>query len=206
MSFLTIAQNVSFSVGISTPATMLARRIEASREFQELYEYINEAGKEIARRVDWGQLTKSATLVGTGANIEFDMPADYSRLVSGVCVLAGANVVRPLSRAEWTNLTPSEGVPRYFLLEDNKIQFFPYLATGSNAVVTYQGVNWATGVDGDAEGFVNDADTGLFPESLMEKATIYRWKRQKGLPYQDRETEYEAALQDFARFNDRSRL
>ena len=49
-------------------------------------------------------------------------------------------------------------------------------------------------------------DSPLVDEDLFAKALIVRWRRQKGMSFADEEAEYEAALQDFARFNDRSRF
>lgn len=39
-----------------------------------------------------------------------------------------------------------------------------------------------------------DDDTTLFPERLLVKGVIWRWKRQKGLPYEDNLAEFEADL------------
>ena len=51
-----------------------------------------------------------------------------------------------------------------------------------------------------------DDETSLIDENLFAKGLIVRWRRQKGMEYADHEAEYEAALMDIARFNDRSRV
>ena len=53
---------------------------------------------------------------------------------------------------------------------------------------------------------MNNEDTPLVPSELFELGLIYRWKRQKGLPYSDFENEYEASLNNYASFDDNSRL
>ena len=51
-----------------------------------------------------------------------------------------------------------------------------------------------------------DTDTVLVDEGLFIKGLIVRWRRQKQMDVADYEAEYEAAMSDFARFNDRTRF
>lgn len=198
MSLLTICQKLALNVGLETPSQV----INGDRDMQEARQFCDEAGEELARRVDWGDLTATATLTGDGTNLKHTLPATFSRLVRGVCVTASGNVVRPLSRAEWASLTPTEGAPRYFLLEDDSITLWPYLANGSTATVTYQSNAWCSNGTGQ---WSADDQTSLIDESLMLKGLIARWRRQKGMPYQDEEAEYEAAIEQYAMFDDRGR-
>ena len=51
-----------------------------------------------------------------------------------------------------------------------------------------------------------DTDTAVIDEKLILKGLILRWRRQKGMPFEDYEAEYEADLAALASFDDRSRL
>ena len=200
MTLLTIAQGLARNVGMQVPSSVVGN---AAREWVEALQFANETGEELARRVDWGQLQASATLTGDGTNKVHALPAAFARLNQGVCVRAGASIVRPLSRAEWNTLTPVEGTPRYFLLEGAEITLFPFLADLATVTVQYQAKNWT---DAGGSAFTADTQSSLIDEGLFLKGLVVRWRRQKGMPYQDEEAEYEAALADFARFNDRSRI
>lgn len=201
MTLLTIAANIAFDVGIEEPAVVVS---STDREVEELLAFINDAGVELARRVDWGALTTSATVTGDGTTASKTVNAAAMKLTSGVTATnSGGGIVRPLSRPEWNTLTLTEGTPRYFLLEGTSISFFPYLASADTCTVYYQTENWT---DAGAASFAADTESPLFPEDILEKATIARWRRQKGMPYQDQEAEYEAALAQYADFDDRSRL
>ena len=94
-------------------------------------------------------------------------------------------------------------MPRYFLLEAETLTLWPYLENGATVTVQYQSLNWC---DNGTAAFAADTDSPLVDEDLFAKALIVRWRRQKGMSFADEEAEYEAALQDFARFNDRSRF
>jgi hypothetical protein len=200
MTLLTIAKGLARNVGMQVPTSVIG---SSAREWQEALQFANETGEELARRADWGVLQQSTTLTGDGTNLAHPLPAGFSRLNRGIAVRAGSGIVRPLTRAEWNVLTPVEGTPRYFLLEGDTLTLFPYLANAATVTVQYQTENWTS--DGGAE-FLDDSETPLFDEALFLKGLIARWRRQKGMPYQDEEAEYEAALQDFSNFDDRSRF
>ena len=199
MTLLTIAQELAKDVGMAIPDAVIGA---TPRGMKEVAAEANMVGEELARRVDWGQLTTSTTLTGDGTDKAHTLPAGFRRIVQGVGVSVGTPV-RPLSQAEWNTLTGVEGVPRYFLLRDNALRFWPYLASAATATVTYQTGFWCS--NGTAA-FASDDDSSLIDEALFLKGLIARWRRQKSMPYEDQEAEYEAALRDFSGFNDRSRF
>lgn len=201
MTLLSIVQSMANDVGLPVPDQVFSA---GSRAMNEVIPMANAVGEELARRVDWGQLTATATLTGDGTNLTHALPSGFKRIVSGIGVKTAAGTYpRPLTRAEWASLTPTEGVPRYYLLQDNDITLWPYLANGVTASLYYQSGNWCS--SGGATWGADD-DTSLIDEDLFLKGLIVRWRRQKGMPYEDYEAEYEAMLQDLARFNDRARL
>lgn len=201
MSLLTITQELARDVGLAVPTQVVG---SADRSMSELLSFANAAGEELARRVDWGQLKATATLVGDGTQIAHAMPAGFARVIPGAAVTTPTGgIVRPLTQAEWGSLVPMVGDPRYFLLDQNKVTLWPHLATAATVSVRYQTKNWCSN---GGSAFTADDQTALMDESLFAKALIVRWRRQKGMDYADYEAEFEAALADFARFNDRSRL
>lgn len=199
MTLLSICSGLAKNVGIAAPTSIVGN---SDRTWQEALQFANETGEEIARRIDWGKLTASATLTGDGTNKVHSLPNDFGRLAQGIAVKA-TGIVRPLTRAEWNALTPVSGTPRYFLLQDAKITLWPYLANAQTASVSYQSDNW---VGLTAPAFTADDQTPVFSEDLFLKGLIVRWRRQKGMPYQDEEAEYEASMADFAKFDDRGRF
>lgn len=195
---LQIARSLALNVGILAPVSI----VSTSRQVQELVQFVNEAAEEMARRVDWGALKKTTSLTGDDTDKAHALPADFSRLAATGAVRSGAAVLRPLTRAEWNTLTPTAGTPRYFLLEGPVMRFWPYLASAASATVSYQ----STDFTGTGLGFANDNDAPVVPADVMLKGLIARWRRQKGMPYQDEEAEYEAALAQAAAFDDGARF
>lgn len=196
MSLLTIAQSVATNVSIPAPNTVLS---DLTDDNNKIVQFSIAAAEEIARRVDWGALRKTVTITGTGSNDNFGLPNDFSRLIPGNAIMAnGAPVRVGLSSDEWNSLTAVQGVPRYAYLGAG-IAFYPFPALAATVSITYQSKNWASS---NGTTWATDSDAALFPEVLIEKGTIWRWRRQMGQDYQDYLAEFEAALSDYAKFDD----
>lgn len=199
MTLLTICTELALDVGMSVPDSVAA---STSREWTEAKSFSEQVADELARRVDWGELSGQATLTGDGTNQTFTLPTGFSRLAMGAAVTTGVSPLYPLSRAEWGTLTAAEGTPRYFLLEGDQITLWPYLANAETVTVNYQTGNWCSNGTG---AWTADDDTALIDEDIIAKGLIVRWRRQKGMDYADYEAEFEAAVLDLAGFNDGAR-
>jgi hypothetical protein len=198
MTLLTVCQSLAKDVGLSVPLQIVG---SADREWIEALEFANDAGRELARRVDWTSLRKSTVLTGTGASIAFNLPAEFDRLQRGGAVMSGTTAARALTRAEWPAAT-SAGTPRYFLLEDDTLTLWPHLADLASVTVGYFSKNWVSGSDG----YTADDQTADIDEELLAMGLVVRWRRQKGMPFQDYEAEYEAAIADRAAMDGEARF
>lgn len=194
MTLMTLARGLAMNVGLVPPSQVYGSPL---REWQEVLQMANETGEELARRVEWGQLTNTAQLPGADP---MALPDDFSRLVTGIAVRAASGeIVRPLTRGEWNNLPPATGNPRYFLLESDAIRVWPQ----GDVTIWYQSDAWCfNGLDR----FTADDQSSRIDEDLFLKGLIVRWRRQKAMPYADEEAEFEAALAQFAQANDRARF
>lgn len=200
MTLLTICNQLAENVGLATTQQVIS---SPKREWAEAVVMSNAVGDELARRVDFGALRRSQSLAADGTDKVYDLGADFSRIIPGIGVTYGQGIIRPLTQAEWASLEPVEGSPRYFLLEGRMLRLWPYLPNAMAASVRYQSRNWCS--NGSAA-WTSDIETSLIDENLMAKGLIVRWRRQKGMPFEDYEAEFEADLADIARFDDRSRI
>ncbi len=151
-----------------------------------------EAGDEIARRADWQKLLKSYTAAASPEAL----PDDFQRLTPGGPVRTAAGVfVRPVTNSgQWAVIAGIPSAQRYFFIKGGQVLFSPASAA-SGAVIDYVSKNWVLhDPDGPQATFTADDDTTLFPERLLVKGIVWRWKRQKGLAYEDNLAEFEADL------------
>lgn len=165
--------------------------VYSNEDAQVLMRLAKAGGDEIARRVDWSKMLKSATLGGSPAPI----PADFQRLIPGAGVTTAAgDMVRPVTNgAQWAVLSRVATTQPYFF-EGNGVFTFQPASAGSGAQILYISKNWVKSGSTEKDTFSSDGDELVFPERLLEKNIIWRWRRNKGLVYDDNLAEFEADL------------
>ncbi|WP_429807294.1 hypothetical protein [Ensifer sp. B1-9] len=159
---------------------------------QTMVALAQEAGEEIARRGDWRHLLKQHVAILS----PLTLPADCQRLTPGGAVrTASGGFFRPITNSsQWAVATSTASAQPYFCLRDNQMLFSPASA-GVGAVIDYVSKNWVLGDPFEERDTLQaDDDRTLFPERLLGKGILWRWKRQKGLPFDDSLAEFEADL------------
>lgn len=159
---------------------------------QTMVALAQEAGGEIARRADWRRLLKS---LAVSASPEL-LPSDYQRLAPGGAVRGadGGCVRLVINDAQWAVVAAVGSQAPYCHLRGKEMLFSP-AASAAGATIDYLSRNWVLGDPyEERDVFRADDDTTLFPERLLAKGLIWRWKRQKGLPFEDNLAEFEADL------------
>lgn len=158
---------------------------------QTMIELAQEAGEEIARRVDWNKTFKTAVVPTS----PYALPEDFQRLIPGgaITTAAGDFVRSVLNGNEWTVINRVPSSQAYFFLRGGGILFAP-VAAGVGAVIEYVSRNWILAGSDEKAAFTADDNKLLFPDRLLTLGVIWRWKRQKGLAYEDPLAEFEAAL------------
>ncbi|MQX58538.1 hypothetical protein GHK61_19435, partial [Sinorhizobium meliloti] len=95
---------------------------------------------------------------------------------------------------QWAVIVGIPSAQPYFFVKGGQVLISPASAA-AGAVIDYVSKNWVMhDPDGPQATFSADDDTTLFPERLLVKGIIWRWKRQKGLSYEDNLAEFEADL------------
>lgn len=208
MTLLQVAQSVARDVGLAQPTAVVGATDDTDRGMVEMKQNLDFVGEELARRVDWSALRSEVTLTGDGTALAHPLPASYLRMMAGNAVklaVSFAPVRGGLSAEEFKSLPPVVGTPRFYLIGGPRgaktINFWPYLANAFAATALVQSENWVA----SATAYAADGDIASVPSPLMVKGGIARWRRQKGMDYADYVAEYEAALANFAEFDDGAR-
>lgn len=189
MSLLSIVNRVAYQASLPT-----FRRVKSNtdRTAQELLTMAHEAGEEITRRAEWSMLYDSDTVLsGETSKV---LPDNFHRLVEGGAVLlADGSPVMPVKAADqWRILSAVPSANPHFFLTGGTIAFSPALS--SVATVHYVSKNWIQSNTSFVDEFVTDDDTTVFTEPLLALGILWRYRRAKGLPYEDILAEFEAEL------------
>lgn len=202
MSLLTICQNAATLLNLPSITSVITSAARTPQEFQVS---ALQTGQELLRRHDWGGLVKTSVLGALPA----DVPGDFERLTQGSPVRLGTVPIRgALSDAEM-NLKRGAAIssPPRFQLLGRRIDVAPAPATP--VTLEYVSAYWVMSADATPvfrATFVADTDTSLIPEDIILQGLIWRWKRQKGLAYQDELDQFEQAVDYRARADRALRL
>jgi hypothetical protein len=198
MNLLQMVQEASKSAAIPPPFSLS----ETDADSVLLTRFLNDAGSECARRVDWGGMRVTTTISGTGAADTFNLPGDYDRLCAGLSISASGNPLRgSLTQDEWNSLTQVIGIPRYFYLTGARIGFFPYMRTTDTAKISYLSKNWAIDDAGTKPAMVLAEDRATIPDDVLIAGAVWRWRRHVGKDFSDYVAEFEAILADRSKFD-----
>jgi hypothetical protein len=158
----------------------------------QIVQFISDTGVELSKRVRWDKLIKEAV---TGGNIiSYDLPSDFQQLsLSGGIILNKANFVPCrliTSKVLWQLILKNVSSVYYSILSDDKIEFSKEI-DADGVKFYYFSLNWLIGNKSKIDSL---SDISLIPENLLSKGGVWRWKREKGLPYDDELAEYEAII------------
>ena len=167
-----------------------------------LKQYLDDTVRELARRIDWEQLTTDYTITGTGAE-SYSLPSDFMRVAAGDNAVYENSPNRrpciPVDRdGDWTELKQIgfAGVQRYYRINSGNINFYRPLPTGAIVTLAYVSKHWKRDVNEANPGdtWTNDTDLSIIYGHLLQLGVVWRFRRHKGLQYLDRKVEYEAEL------------
>lgn len=191
MSFASAVQDAARLLSIVVPSDVVS---SADTATMQLASHAHVAGDDIARRADWSRMAMTTTTTSG----PWAVPATFLRLVPGGAVNitspAFAPVRGPLS-SEGLAAVPRFGATAHLFygMTGGTMQFSRALAS-ETVEITYVDTRWLISSDGTTRRLratAND-DVTLFPEGLMIKAIVWRYRRDKGLPWQDHLAEWEA--------------
>ena len=189
MTAQTALSSVILASGVDIPNARVDSTDIATRQFVAA---MNATGKELNRRAEWPETMSSRTFI---SGVSFDLPTNFSRLPErgAVRLVTSDDTYKPVrvvvAPEQWAFLESRESLQPYCHLSEGQLHFLPELDF-NGAMVSYVTNEWVSGSNQITE----DGDTFNVPEELVVMGALWRWKRQKGLPYQDELAEYEAAM------------
>lgn len=176
-----------------------------SMEHMEIRDdFLVDTADDILDRVDLpSPIGAQTTVTGTGVET-YALPADFKRMqrdrLSVYDTLYDDGAIPVTSDGAWTELDQLgiTGAQRYYRVTGYdgafSISLQTELATGDTVIVHYVSTSW-TALNGIGKAsFTDPDDILLLPNRLVEAGIIWRWRERKGLPFQDKFSEYEALM------------
>lgn len=199
-----ILDRASRKCSVSSPDSWVAATDQNSIELRD--DFMAETIDDLSKRVDWpSPIGKQQVITGDGSE-GYALSTDFVRLANDENAIFETNTTRrsgqPIgSDGDWTRLkaTGTAGGARYYRLAgydgNFSIDFYPALTAGETITVSYVSNLWmATSAGTVGAVFTDDTDVSLFPRRLVETGIVWRFRKRKGLSYQDERDEYEAHM------------
>lgn len=166
---------------------------------------MNSVGDDLCRVHDWQFLESTADWTGDGVTSEFDLPADYGRMVNQTLWASSSSepVAGPRSPQAWGwakyGLVGSVGTATYqYRIINNKLNVFPTPVAGEIFTFFYIVKNWVkSGPPSNLpkSSLTLGTDLPLFDRRLMVSALKARLWGQKGFDTTQVQAEFNLVLQ-----------
>jgi hypothetical protein len=203
MTLLTICQDAANEIGIPSPSAVIG---SVDTTVIQLLAAANREGKNLVSGYDWQVLIKEETHTTIATESQGTMTAiaaDFDRFSNDTMWNRTTNrkFYGPLNNTEWQTLKGIvvNGVTNYFRIRGNLLLLNPVPTVGQTLVFEYIGKNWVdTTGDGaaDAVAYAADSNTTVLDENLVTLGVIWRFLKQKGLPYDNQFQEYQIKLSE----------
>jgi hypothetical protein len=169
---------------------------------QEMLSLANEMAQTIAYDTrDWTKFRTTVTYAGDGITASFNLPANYKRMLLTSNVWRSTQTLYPMrfipNTDEWLNRRSRNyyDASGEWTLLGGQMLIAPVMGVGVSVYYPYLDKNCidlTSGGSGDS--FMADGDSFLLDERLLKLGMIWRWKSQKGSPYNEDLATYSDAL------------
>lgn len=197
---LTIIQESCDLLGLPRPATVISSTDATTRQLLAL---AVEEANELAAAYGWQSLVRECTFT-TVADAEQTnaLPDDLDRFISNSFFNRTTRrpVVGPITAQQWQAIQANPAMNRIILAfreRDRSFIVTPSPASGETIAYEYITNEWATSSDGLTTYTRWSADTDLtyLDAQLIKLGVRWRWKKTKGLPYNEDYDTYQVQKQ-----------
>lgn len=202
-SLLTIVQRHCQRTNLPVPTTVYGSSDTLTQQLQGLLE---EEGRDLSMRGDWEGLTFEATHTTTAAEDQGAIATIASngfRFIKNQTIWDRTSklpVCGPMDSRQWqATKALATSNPRYrFRIRGGKLLVNPTPTAGLTWAFEYVGKFWITDSTGVTyrEYFGADADLVLLPPQILLMGLRWRWKKEKGLAYDEDFRTYEMQVKD----------
>jgi hypothetical protein len=202
MTLLTICQDAAKEIGVPSPTSVVGTSDTTN---VQLLAAANRVGKDLVTGYDWEVLIKEeehTTLAAESQGAMTTIATDFMRISNDTMWNRTTNrkYYGPLNNSQWQQLKASatSGITNHFRIRGGVLLVNPAPPSGEKIFFEYIGKNWVitSGSSANAVAYAADANTTVLDEDLITLGVIWRFLKQKGLPYDNQFQEYRLKLSE----------
>ncbi len=204
MSLLSIIQDHCRIHALSVPSSVIGSN---DTNTQQLYAIVKELLEELVTESKFNVTTRETSFVMTAAEDQGAMTtlAPYGYQYAIFETFFDRTLMRPLTgpldETEWQQLKamPTAGPLYRFRIRGGHLLLDPVPTAPLSTIAFEYMSSWAvTDSSGTPKAVLtDDGDLFAFPENIVRKGMMFRWKQIKGLPYQADEMKYYNLLNNY---------
>jgi len=197
-----VLDSVAREARIGTPASWLT---DEDEDYELIAKnFLREVAEELLARLDLPQPISQQTVITGDGTEDYDLPTNFLRLQRDATAVYETTTTRragvPISDdGVWTHIKQvgTAGGARFYRIRgyDGAFEIDFYDTPGSNVSITvhYVSKNWMVSSGGTyGSEFTDPDDILLIPRRPVELGILWRYRRDKGLFYDDIKSEFEA--------------
>ena len=198
MTLLTICQDAANEIGVPSPNAVVG---STDTTVIQLLAAANREGKNLVSGYDWEVLIKEeahSAIANESQGTITSIASDFERFSNNTMWnrTTDRKFYGPLNNSEWQRLKASvqSGVTNYFRIRGGFLLMNPVPTVNDAIYFEYISKYWVdtTGNgSADAEKFAADSNTTVLDEDIITLGVIWRFLKQKGLPYDNQLQEYQ---------------
>ncbi len=199
MSLLTLVQNATDTIGLSSPTVVVS---STDKNVKALLSFAQIEGRELLERFAWPVTQMEVTHTTLAAELQGVMSTiapGFGYMINGTFWNRTLTqpVPGPLSPVEWQALKARTATGPYsqYRIKGGNLYGYPAPSAGDTWTFEYQSTYFCQSSGGtNQSAWAADNDVGVLDENLMELGVVWRWKKKNGLDYSEDYRIYEQKL------------
>lgn len=160
-------------------------------QVRQIVQIANRVGNDLARDFDWQILTNQFVFSTEAGQDSYDLPEDWLRAVHSTgwdnakrMPMYGA--VSPQAWATYKAMSLGAGIDIFYRVMNGKMVLIADAPDGDQVQFEYISRSWVASAGGGYDDRIErDDDIVLFDNNLMLEGMLLRWRKTKGLPFDE---------------------
>jgi hypothetical protein len=196
VSLLTICQGVASEIGFPEPSTIISN---SDANAKQLLRLANREGKILSREAPWQALRTVYTFTLATGDQDYALPSDFGWIIPTTTWNRSTKnyVLNPVTPSEWEYLQAWSGATGLNLnarVHGGQVVFQQTITAAQNGeTIAYEYISnkWcqSSGLVAQAA-WAADTDTAKLDEELITQGIVWRFKKSKGLDWEEDFAEY----------------
>ena len=196
MTLLTICQDAAAEIGFPEPSTIISN---TDSNANQLLRLANREGKVLSRAANWQALRTVHTFTLVTGDQDYALPSDFGWIIPTTTWNRSTKtyVLNPVTPQEWEFLqawSGATGLNLYARIHGDQVVFQQTITAAENGqTIAYEYISnkWCQSAALVARAaWAADTDTAKLDEELITQGIVWRFKKAKGLEWQEDFLEY----------------